>query len=252
MADMLSNMKEKKSVLEMAIWSAKTAFLLIGFGFAVVFAVVPSLDLFRSSQRSLLITVQLIIVAIWKLSNARPRGNQPQNHDNNPLAPPPDSPETWYDVPSSPTTTTSPESKSSLSPPAEPVIPPQIVEEEAASSADDENDSMDETWRGIMEGGGLPAKPVLKKSQTWERCKEVEAVGEKAVGRREMRKSETFKEKAKVIVEEGWRRRDVLVVSQDELFRRVETFINKHHENLRLQRQQSEQRRFLEKLRRSY
>ncbi|XP_010918412.2 uncharacterized protein [Elaeis guineensis] len=247
--------------MEMA---AKTAFLLFGFGsvFAVVFAstlaVVPSVDRLFSSQSSLLITVHLIIAAIWKLSNAKPRGDHPHNHDN-PLAPPPDSPETWYDVhASSPTTSTttstSPESNSAPSPPAEPVIPPETAEEEvaASSSVDDGDNSMDATWTAIMDGGGRLAKPVLKKSQTWEKCKEVKVVGEKAVGKREMRKSETFKEKAKAIVEEGWRRRDVLVVSQDELFRRVETLIKKHHENLRLQRQESEQRRFLERFRRSY
>ncbi|KAG1355206.1 hypothetical protein COCNU_07G013180 [Cocos nucifera] len=249
-------MKEKKSVLEMAIWLAKPAFLLIGFVsvFAAVFAslaVVPSVDHLFFSQSRLLITVHLIIAAIWKLSNAKPRGDHPDNHDN------PVAPETWYDVPSSPTTSTttstSPESNSSPSPPAEPVIPPETAEEEVASSSDDDGDnSMDATWRAITEGGRRPGKAVLKKSQTWEKCKEVKVVGGKTVGKREMRKSETFKEKAKAIVEEGWRRRDVLVVSQEELFRRVETFIKKHHENLALQRQESEQRRFLERLRRSY
>lgn len=256
---MLLDMKEKKSVVEMAISLAKTVFLVIGFWvLATVFAslaVVPSVDQLFSTQRSVLITVHLIIAAIWKLSNANNRDDHPHNSDI-PVAPPPYPPETWYAVdPSSPTTsatTTSPESKSSASPPEEPVIPPETLEEEVSSSSDDGENSMDTTWRAIMEGGGRPAKPVLKKSQTWEKCKEDTVVGEQAVVRREMRKSETFKEKTKAIEEEGWRKRDVLVVSQDELFRRVETFIKKHHENLRLQRQQSERRRFLERLRRSY
>ncbi|XP_008797240.3 uncharacterized protein LOC103712489 [Phoenix dactylifera] len=243
MADMFWNMK-KKSGLEMAIWSAKTAFLLIGFAAAVVFAslaVASSLGLLLCS---LWIVIQIIIVAIWKLSDAKPHGDQP-HHPEVPVAPPPDSPETWYDVPSSPTTSTasSPEFKSSL--PPEHVNPPEpSVTEAAASSPDDgSNNSLDGIWRAVMEGGGLPAKPALRKSGTWERRQNV---AEEAVARREMSKSKTFKK------EEGWRRRDVLVVRQDELFLRVETLIKKHHDHLRIQRQESEQRRFLERLRHIY
>lgn len=249
MADMFWNMK-KKSGLEMAIWSAKTAFLLIGFASTVVLAglaVAPSLGLLLSSQRSLWIAVQLIIVAIWKLSDAKPHGDQP-HHPEVPIAPPPDSPEIWYDVPSSPATSTASSPEFSSSPPPEHVtLPETSVTEEAASSPDDgNNNSTDAIWKAVMEGGGLPAKPVLRKSGTWKRRQNVEVMAEEAVARREMRKSKTFHEK-----EEGWRTRDVLVVGQDELFLRVETLIKKHHDHLRLQRQESEQRRFLERLRHS-
>lgn len=248
---MFWNMK-KKSGLEMGIWSAKTAFLLVAFASTIVFAslaVVPSLGLLLSSQRSLWIAVQLIIVAIWKLSDVEPHGDQ-LHHPEVPVATLPDSPETWYDVPSSPTTSTagSPEFKSSPQP--ERVASPEtsVTDQEAASSPDDGNNgSMDTIWRAVIEGGGPPAKLALGKSGRSERRQIVEIVAEEAVSRREMSKSKTFKEKA-----EGWRRRDVLVVVQDELFLRVEALIKKHHEHLRLQRQESEQRRFMERLRHGY
>ncbi|KAJ6833816.1 uncharacterized protein M6B38_338965 [Iris pallida] len=68
--------------------------------------------------------------------------------------------------------------------------------------------------------------------------------------RKEMRKSKTFRESSSspspaavaVPAAAGWRGRDRLVIGQDELFNKVEAFIKMNYDQLRLQRQESEQR----------
>jgi ATP sulfurylase len=77
-------------------------------------------------------------------------------------------------------------------------------------------------------------KPDLKKSATYKNGREDPSAHNQQV------EEKASKEDA------GWRTRDALVVAHDDLFRRVENFIKKQHDNLRLQRQESEDRHFLE------
>ncbi|KAJ3706491.1 hypothetical protein LUZ61_010196 [Rhynchospora tenuis] len=124
--------------------------------------------------------------------------------------------------------------------------------------------TMDDTWKTIMmrNSSAVARKPFLKKSDTWERSQQRLQRADEVGMKRELKKSATYKlrrEKASAYdqqVEEkaskgdtGWRTRDALVMAQDELFKRVENFIKKQHDHLRLQRQESEHRRFLERFR---
>ncbi|XP_072963593.1 uncharacterized protein [Typha angustifolia] len=129
---------------------------------------------------------------------------------------------------------------------------------------EDDDESLDATWRAMTERG--VAKPVLKKSAAWEDGPRGSGSGLERAQRGTTKKSSApykeggenleAKKPAKIPAtttanrEEGWRRREVLVVGADELFSRVETFIKRHYDHLKIQRQESEQRRYLEGLRR--
>lgn len=116
------------------------------------------------------------------------------------------------------------------------------------------DDTMEGTWKAIIEGGKSPAKRELKKMETWNAPPQVavvedaELISKAAVsGWKEMRKSETFNDSV-LGRQRGGLRRD-LSMSQDELNSRVEAFISKFNKDMRLQRQESEQR-FLEMINR--
>lgn len=164
----------------------------------------------------------------------------------------------------------------SRSPPPPPQ--PEEMREDMDYSASTDPDSIDATWKAIMDGKSSPVRNQLKKSDTWEKASHAQAkqptvpatltravagdVGEfkksvtfreatatitvdegTAVPSKEMRKSKTFREStAAAPATAGWRGRDVLVVGQDELFRKVEAFIKMNYDQMRLQRQESEQR----------
>ncbi|WCJ32116.1 hypothetical protein M5689_013559 [Euphorbia peplus] len=95
------------------------------------------------------------------------------------------------------------------------------------------HDTLENTWKMITDGRAMPLTRHLKKSDTWDT---------NPVPRPEkiMKKSETFNEKkppsrqgsGKVLRREP-------SLSQDELNKRVEAFINKFNEEMRLQRQES-------------
>ncbi|CAL9204017.1 unnamed protein product [Musa hybrid cultivar] len=247
--------KEKRKGLEMMYQMAKMSFLLLGL---VSAALVPySLDVFRS-LRSLWILSQFAIFVIWKLSSTKNgEEHRPSNvldltlptliSDDSPetwldVLPSPTS-ETWYDVPSSPHTSTT---FSCASPYETEPSPPEI--EKVMMEPPDEHKTIDDTWNAIMEGGKRPAKSALRRHRREEQGSETTVPGKGLKG------PEMPNEKvAPVVINEavGWRRREVLVVGQDELFQRVETFIKKHYDHLKLQREESAQRRFLERLRRS-
>lgn len=123
-----------------------------------------------------------------------------------------------------------------------------VLQAEYIETEDDAVDdaSFDDTWIAIAEKSAAEQqarRPVLTKSETWERRLERAEVAE--AGAAVLRKSATCREgrRPAVGVGVGWRRREALVVAHDELFRQVESFIKKHYDHLKLQRQESELRR---------
>ncbi|CAN6691169.1 unnamed protein product [Malus baccata var. baccata] len=127
------------------------------------------------------------------------------------------------------------------------------------------NDTLESTWRTITEGRSVPLTRHLKKSDTWDT--QVRGIDENTPPPKpKMNKSETFQErnnansphpkpkmnKSETLQERSsanspslarssgsGRLRKEPSLSQDELNRRVEAFINKFNEEMRLQRQES-------------
>lgn len=129
---------------------------------------------------------------------------------------------------------------------------------------DDDDVSMDSLWASIVQRRA--ARPVVvQKSESWgnEELPRLQRVAETAAARRQVRKSVSAVAKAEVAAaaptttqaapppapaarQMGWRTRDVLfTISPDDLLRRAESFIRRQREDLRLQRQESEQRQLL-------
>lgn len=107
------------------------------------------------------------------------------------------------------------------------------------------NETLESTWRTITEGRAVPLARHLKKSDTWDTrggC----GGREETVAAAVMWKSETFNERGAAATaspgsggsQAGKLRRETLL-GHDELNRRVEAFIRKFNEEMRLQRQES-------------
>ncbi|PIM98175.1 hypothetical protein CDL12_29346 [Handroanthus impetiginosus] len=110
------------------------------------------------------------------------------------------------------------------------------------------HDTLESTWKTITEGRAIPLTRHLRKSDTWERDAQVHG----GTGRhhllkektpQKMTKSETFSDQTNTrspspASGSGKVKREPSL-SQDELNRRVEAFIKKFNEDMRLQRQES-------------
>ncbi|KAK2987578.1 hypothetical protein RJ640_027879 [Escallonia rubra] len=121
-------------------------------------------------------------------------------------------------------------------------------EENEGDTDDEDGNTLEGTWKAITEGGGKAGerRPQLKKSETWlvprrhvKSNKEEEFKEEAAAASKELRKSETFND-AVSVRKRGGMRRDASM-THDELNRRVEAFIHKFNDDIRIQRQESDQ-----------
>lgn len=108
-------------------------------------------------------------------------------------------------------------------------------------------DTLESTWKTITEGHSMPSTRHLKKSDTWNsqsHRNNSPLMDRNGVppNRKQMKKSETFSERSKTPASpspgSGNLRKEPSLTN-DELNRRVEAFINKFNEEMRLQRQES-------------
>ncbi|KAF8411221.1 hypothetical protein HHK36_003766 [Tetracentron sinense] len=108
------------------------------------------------------------------------------------------------------------------------------------------NDTLESTWKTITEGRAMPLARHLKKSDTWETHGRHNNRVPQEQSHQMVKKSETYKDHSNNRVpprlslspSPGKLRKDPSL-SQDELNRRVESFIKKFNEEMRLQRQES-------------
>ncbi|RZB77050.1 hypothetical protein D0Y65_035142 [Glycine soja] len=99
-------------------------------------------------------------------------------------------------------------------------------------------ETLENTWRTIREGRAMPLTRHLKKAETWETTQQGTPLRDlNGSGGPVMKKSETFAGREKNASARLLRKEPSL--SQDELNRRVEAFINKFNADMRLQRQES-------------
>ncbi|XP_039061747.1 uncharacterized protein LOC120206065 [Hibiscus syriacus] len=111
------------------------------------------------------------------------------------------------------------------------------------------HETLENTWKMITEGKAMPLTRHLKKSETWEnhgRDINVELLSDSTAA---MKKSETFRDRTNYqpptekasspSPASAVKLRKEPSLSQDELNRRVEAFIKKFNEEMRLQRQES-------------
>ncbi|KAK6148205.1 hypothetical protein DH2020_019117 [Rehmannia glutinosa] len=134
---------------------------------------------------------------------------------------------------------------------------PQKGKQVCDENLSEEEDTMEATWKAITGGGKQrPKKKQLKKSETWD----VPPINTVAIKRldseellpstpkwKELRKSETFNDAVSITCRGGLRRDPSM--SLDEFNKQVEAFIKKFNDNMKLQRQESDQR-FLDMIKR--
>ncbi|BFG27640.1 hypothetical protein CerSpe_139130 [Prunus speciosa] len=107
------------------------------------------------------------------------------------------------------------------------------------------HDTLENTWKAITEGRSMPLSRHMKKSETWEnQGRQVQHKVDSAVDTSAVLNSETFKDwtnQQQVTASAGCvgKLRKEPSLGQEELNRRVEAFINKFNEEMRLQRQES-------------
>ncbi|WKA09090.1 hypothetical protein VitviT2T_026768 [Vitis vinifera] len=118
------------------------------------------------------------------------------------------------------------------------------VKLESTAVVPGQNESLEATWKAILEEHGIPATRHLRKSETWDMPPSCGDGSSSLVPReREMRKSSTFVEARSSFRETQipYLREDELL-SHDELNRKVEEFIQKCRNQMRLERVESDQR----------
>lgn len=105
------------------------------------------------------------------------------------------------------------------------------------------HDTLESTWKTITDGRSMPLTRHLKKSETFNAGPQVPSPQPSF---QEMKKSETFNDRSTAVNNgsptsspASGKLRKEPSPSQDELNRRVEAFIKKFNEEMRLQRQQS-------------
>lgn len=110
------------------------------------------------------------------------------------------------------------------------------------------HETLESTWKTITDGRSIPLTRHLKKSDTWEsHARRNMQIEEQNTPPKLMKKSETFNDRigtdsanSKLSPSPGsGKLRKEPSLSQDELNRRVEAFIKKFNEEMRLQRQES-------------
>lgn len=109
-------------------------------------------------------------------------------------------------------------------------------------------DTLESTWKAITEGRAVPLTRHLRKSDTWERDGHNSRVlPQEDKTPQKMTKSETFNNRTNTRIPSpgsnssggSGKIRKEPSLSQDELNRRVEAFIRKFNEDMRMQRQES-------------
>ncbi|KAJ9678178.1 hypothetical protein PVL29_022920 [Vitis rotundifolia] len=118
------------------------------------------------------------------------------------------------------------------------------VKMESTAVVPGQNESLEATWKAIVEEHGIPATRHLRKSETWDvppSCGD--GSSSLAPREREMRKSNNFVEARSSFrkTQIPYLRKDELL-SHDELNRKVEEFIQKCRNEMRLERVESDER----------
>ncbi|KAK1368521.1 Cotton fiber expressed protein [Heracleum sosnowskyi] len=103
-------------------------------------------------------------------------------------------------------------------------------------------ETLESTWKAITDGRHVPLTRHLKKSDTFENHGSHATADSPTYSPRHVKKSETFQDRTNYNSPSpvsGGKLRKEASPSQDELNRRVEAFINKFNQEMRLQRQES-------------
>ncbi|XP_023000812.1 uncharacterized protein LOC111495149 [Cucurbita maxima] len=105
------------------------------------------------------------------------------------------------------------------------------------------HETLENTWKAITEGRAMPLSRHMKKCETWENHYRQISAGE--VESSAVKKSETFKDRTNQALTpvnvsgHAMKLRKEPSMNQDDLNRRVEDFIRRFNEEMRLQREQS-------------
>lgn len=105
------------------------------------------------------------------------------------------------------------------------------------------HETLENTWKAITEGRAMPLSRHMKKCETWENHYRQISAGE--VESSAVKKSETFKDRTNQALTpvnasaQAMKLRKEPSMNQDDLNRRVEDFIRRFNEEMRLQREQS-------------
>ncbi|MFS8023371.1 hypothetical protein Hanom_Chr16g01450681 [Helianthus anomalus] len=103
------------------------------------------------------------------------------------------------------------------------------------------HETLDSTWKMITDGRCMPTTKQFRKSDTFVKLHHDHPSGESTTNTKMVRKSETFKERMAYEhnQQSGEKLKKYLSPSHEELNRRIEAFIKKFNEDMRLQRQES-------------